>query len=62
MDMDNKALTQRLAYLEFMHDQLQKEVSDLNTLLKKVGFPQGILSAIEVAESLILSSEEKKSL
>ncbi|MBS4168622.1 hypothetical protein [Parachlamydia sp. AcF125] len=38
-------LLKKLAYLEFVNDQLTTEVCDLDELLRKVGFPKGVESA-----------------
>jgi len=48
-----KQLYKKLAYLEFMHDQLESELSYTNLLLKSVGFPKGLDSAKAVALELL---------
>ncbi|HEY4832611.1 MAG TPA: hypothetical protein VIH61_08655 [Waddliaceae bacterium] len=48
-----KTLEQKVAYLEFVQDQLISEIEEVNELLIAVGFPQGIKSIIVVANELI---------
>lgn len=51
--MENQVLVESLAFLEFEHDQLIAEYSDLNELLYGVGFPKGVQSIKEVAADMI---------
>ena len=51
--MENTKLHKKLAYLEFVNDQLTSEVAYLDTLLKEVGFKNGIDSVKEVAHEMI---------
>lgn len=46
-------LQQKVAHLEFVHDQLEAELFYVDHLLKSVGFPRGIASAKEVALELL---------
>lgn len=55
--MTKADLEKKLAYLEFVHDQLETEFSYLDSLLKSVGFPKGIISAKAVAVELLSNSE-----
>jgi len=48
-----KQLQKKLAYLEFVQDQLESELSYVNELLKSVGFPKGLDSAKAVALELL---------
>jgi len=43
----------KLAYLEFVHDQLLAELEDLDQLLRKSGFPDGVCSLKEVAQEML---------
>jgi hypothetical protein len=58
--MTNIELEQKVAQLEFEHDQLISELSHTNQLLKSVGFPDGIKSIKEIAEDLLSSDGEIK--
>ena len=51
--MNQKELNKKLAYLEFAYDQLSSELSDLDYLLRQVGFSQGIYSVKSAARELI---------
>jgi hypothetical protein len=55
--MNKAQLIKKIAYLEFVHDQLGAEVNYVDTLLKSVGFPRGLESAKEVAIELLESSD-----
>lgn len=54
--MNKKQLEQKIARLEFVHDQLETELVYLDRLLRLVGFPQGVESAKEVALELLEES------
>lgn len=49
----NKDLAKRIAYLEFVQDQLSAELSYVDRLLKGVGFPRGLVSVKEVAKDIL---------
>lgn len=51
--MENKELYKRLAFLEFVNDQLTSEVAYVDELLKEVGFCEGLQSVKQVAHDLI---------
>lgn len=51
--MKKSELQQKVAHLEFIHDQLETELCYIDRLLKKVGFPNGVDSAKQVALELI---------
>ncbi len=51
--MNKAQLEKKIAYLEFVHDQLEMELIYVDDLLKSVGFPQGLTSAKEVALELL---------
>ncbi len=55
--MNKAQLEKKIAYLEFVHDQLEMELIYVDDLLKSVGFPQGLASAKEVALELLESAE-----
>ncbi len=57
--MDTQELNKRLAYLEFVNDQLSAEYSYVDELLKGVGFPEGLKSVKAVAEEMINESVEE---
>ena len=47
--MPNKRLHKKIAYLEFVNDQLEAELKNLDSLLRDTGFPNGLESVKEVA-------------
>lgn len=51
--MNNEPNEKKLAYLEFVHDQLLTELEDLDRLLRQSGFPEGICSLKEVANEML---------
>ncbi len=55
--MNKAQLEKKIAYLEFVHDQLEMELIYVDDLLKSVGFPQGLASAKEVALELLQNGE-----
>ncbi len=57
--MNKQQLQQKIAKLEFMHDQLESELLYIDQLLKSVGFPQGIASAKDVALELLEEQEQE---
>lgn len=54
--MNKSQLQQKIARLEFAHDQLEAELIYIDHLLKSVGFPRGLESAKEVAIELLQDS------
>jgi hypothetical protein len=56
--MNKVQLQQKIARLEFAHDQLETELTYVDTLLKSVGFPRGLASAKEVALELLEEAEQ----
>jgi hypothetical protein len=46
-------LCKRMAYLEFVEDQLSAEIAYVDQLLKSVGFPYGLASVKEVAKDIL---------
>lgn len=58
MAHNNKQLLCKLAYLEFVHDQLATELQYVDTLLRSLGFPMGLESAKLVAQELLEESDE----
>ena len=52
--MDNTDnLQKKIAYLEFIHDQLFTELQETNELLIEIGFPEGIQSIVAVANEIV---------
>lgn len=51
--MNEEPVEKKIAYLEFVHDQLLAELEDLEHLLKKSGFPDGIRSLKDVAQEML---------
>lgn len=59
--MNKTQLEQKIARLESIHDHIETEIEYVDTLLKSVGFPQGIASAKEVALELLQEAEHQES-
>jgi hypothetical protein len=59
--MNKAQLQHKIDHLEFIHDQLEAEILYVDNLLKSVGFPQGLVSAKEVALELLEESEQEES-
>lgn len=57
--MTKKQLEKKIARLEFVHDQLDAELTYVNELLMSVGFPEGLASAKEVALELLEEAEKE---
>lgn len=57
--MNKAQLQQKIARLEFVHDQLETELTYVDGLLKSVGFPRGLASAKEVALELLEESGQE---
>ena len=51
-------MLQKVAYLEFVQDQLSTELSYTDTLLRSVGFPEGLQSAKQVAYEMLNQDSE----
>jgi hypothetical protein len=51
--MNPKQLRKKLAYLEFVNDQLTTELRYLDGILRMVGFPDGLKTIKLAAEELI---------
>ncbi len=56
--MNQLEITRKIAYLEFVHDQLKTEIDEADTLLRLIGFPNGLESAKNVAQELLEESED----
>ncbi|WP_066481836.1 hypothetical protein [Candidatus Chlamydia sanziniae] len=50
-------MQQQLARLEFMNDQLSRELEHVNDLLRTLGFPEGLTTIKAIAEE-VLSEDE----
>ena len=57
--MSNQNMKQRIAYLEFVNDQLLSEIRYVDELLRLIGFPEG-LETIKVAAQEVLEKEEEE--
>ncbi len=53
MNQTKNQLFKRMAYLEFVEDQLRSELIYLDGLLTSIGFPRGLSSVKEVARDLL---------
>lgn len=55
--MTKAQLLKKLAILESVNDQLESELTYVDSLLKSVGFPYGIASAKDVALEILKSEK-----
>ncbi|MCH9811749.1 hypothetical protein K0U07_03185 [bacterium] len=55
--MDNEKYEKKIAQLESLNDQLQAEFSNLDLVLKKLGFEKGILTLKEAAKEMLNNKE-----
>lgn len=51
--MEQKALEKRIAYLEFINDQLSSELEYVDQLLRIIGFPDGLDTIKSAAQEVI---------
>lgn len=51
--MTDNELVRKIAYNEFLQDQLTAEMQDLDALLRATGFPRGVESVREVAQEML---------
>lgn len=58
--MNKAQLEKKINKLEFFQDQLEAEIQYVDSLLKSVGFPQGLVSAKEVALELLNEIETEE--
>ena len=54
--MESKILEKKIAYLEFVNDQLSSEIEYVDQLLRIIGFPDG-LSTIKSAAQEVIEEE-----
>ena len=58
--MEQHHLQQRIAYLEFVNDQLFTEIRYVDNLLKIIGFPDGLETIKSAAQESIEEEEESE--
>ncbi|MDP1834489.1 MAG: hypothetical protein Q8K75_01040 [Chlamydiales bacterium] len=51
--MTSEEVLKKIAFHEFIQDQLMTELEDLDDLLRATGFPRGIASVKEVAYQML---------
>ncbi len=51
--MENKSYEKKIAYLEFVNDQLSTEITYIDQLLRLIGFPDGIATIKTAAQEVI---------
>ncbi len=52
------ALEKKIAYLEFVNDQLVSEIDYVDRLLKLIGFPEGLATIKSAAQEVFEEEEE----
>ncbi len=55
--MNKAQMNKKIAYLEFVQDQLETELTELDSLLRSVGFPEGLASVKAVAQELLANGD-----
>lgn len=50
---------QKIAYLEFVNDQLLSEIQYIDRLLRLIGFPEGLETIKSAAQEVIEEDEEE---
>lgn len=55
--MNKAQLHQKVARLESIQDQLETELTELDHLLRSVGFPEGLASVKAVAQELLANGD-----
>lgn len=58
-DQTKDQLIKRLAYLQFVEDQLSTELVYMDKLLRGVGFPRGLSSVKEVAKDILQDKSQE---
>ncbi len=53
-----KELLQKIAYLEFVNDQLTTELDYVNELLRMVGFPEGLKTVKAAAQEILTEQDD----
>lgn len=51
--MEQQQLQQKIAYLEFVNDQLVSEIDYVDRLLRIIGFPEGLETIKSAAQEVI---------
>jgi len=59
--METEKLLKRIAYLEFVNDQLGSELRYIDSLLKIIGFPNGLETVKAAALEIMKREQEEKS-
>ena len=57
--MSTQELHSRIAHLEFEQDQLLTELQHIDSLLRSIGFPDGLHSIKETAQELLNAQDEE---
>ncbi len=58
--MENEKYEKKIAQLESLNDQLQAEFSNLDLVLKKLGFEKGILTLKEAAKEMLNNKDSSE--
>ena len=56
--MDDEQTIKKIAQLESLNDQLQAEFNNLDEILKKLGFEQGIVTLKQAAQEMLENKKE----
>ena len=56
--MEQQHLEQKIAYLEFVNDQLAMEIDYVDRLLKIIGFPEGLETIKSAAQEVIEEEDD----
>jgi hypothetical protein len=55
--MSEEEILRKIAYQQFLHDQLSTELQELDDLLRAAGFPRGITSVKDVAYEMLKNDQ-----
>lgn len=58
--MTKKELEKKIAYLEFINDQISTELKYVDKLLKLIGFPEGLETLKSASQELIQEIQEEE--
>lgn len=57
--MDDKEMRRKIAYLEFVNDQLISEMEDIDEMMRSIGFADGLETVKETAWNLYESDQDE---
>lgn len=58
--MDDSEMRRKIAYLEFVNDQLISEMEEIDDMMRFIGFAEGLETVKETAWNLYESDQEER--